>query len=249
MITCLGLMMAFGTLCAQTTTTYQQPPARPDAQRPRLSAEQRAQLITDRMAKAYDLSAEQKTKLLELNTRTLKQREDRLRRMRDNKDWKKNTPCPNNKDCKKDGKKSNKDCKKNKKDCKNYKKDCPKANGNCSKPNGNCPKANSNCSKPNGNCPNTNGNWQKNGPRRGNAYSHALRGILTPEQFRAYLTDKAIERELSPRQGARPMPRRGFNAPCCGSKDTQVAPYKDKKADKKSGKDKKKKEKVDAKRK
>ena len=228
MITCLGLMMAFGTLCAQTTTTYQQPPARPDAQRPRLSAEQRAQLITDRMAKAYDLSAEQKTKLLELNTRTLKQREDRLRRMRDNKDWQKSTPCPNNKDCKKD-------CKKNKKDCKNYKKDCPKANGNCS--------------KSNDNCPNTNGNWQKNEPRRGNAYAHALRGILTPEQFRAYLTDKAIERELSPRQGARPMPRRGFNAPCCGSKDTQVAPYKDKKADKKSGKDKKKKEKVDAKRK
>ena len=67
----LGLMLGFATMMAQDAN----PPARPcDKGRqncPQLTVEQKAQMITDRMAKAYDLTDEQKTKLLELNTRTL----------------------------------------------------------------------------------------------------------------------------------------------------------------------------------
>lgn len=64
----LALVLGLATAVAQNDRTNNRG-NRPE--RPRLTTEQRAQLITDRVAKSYDLTAEQKAKLLELNLTTL----------------------------------------------------------------------------------------------------------------------------------------------------------------------------------
>ena len=68
MIFCLSLVLGLATMMAQDT---KQCPKGEGQQGPKFSTEQKAQLITDRMAKAYDLTADQKAKLLELNTKAL----------------------------------------------------------------------------------------------------------------------------------------------------------------------------------
>ena len=66
----LSLALVLGLVSAIAQNNGNRPRGeRPNA--PRLTAEQRAQTITDRVAKAYDLNAEQKAKLLELNQTTL----------------------------------------------------------------------------------------------------------------------------------------------------------------------------------
>ena len=108
----LGLCLIFGlaTMMAQTTTP--QCDRQGKGQCPQLTTEQKAQLITDRVAKAYDLTADQKAKLLELNLKTLNCRQAC-------KD-KGHKPCP------KDGQKCDKADQK-----------CDKADKKCDKP---CPK-------------------------------------------------------------------------------------------------------------
>ncbi|MBO4487434.1 MAG: DUF4890 domain-containing protein [Bacteroidaceae bacterium] len=68
MIICLSLFLGLATMMAQDT---KQCPKGEGQQGPKLTVEQKAQLITDRMAKAYDLTEDQKAKLLELNTKVL----------------------------------------------------------------------------------------------------------------------------------------------------------------------------------
>ena len=61
-------MMGLATMMAQDTKQCPQQGEKPCQ---KLTAEQKAQLITDRMAKAYDLTADQKAKLLDLNLKAL----------------------------------------------------------------------------------------------------------------------------------------------------------------------------------
>ena len=67
-IFCLSLIMGIATMMAQDATKCDQ---QNKGQRPMLSPEQKAQLITDRMVKAYDLNDDQKTKLFDLNLKAL----------------------------------------------------------------------------------------------------------------------------------------------------------------------------------
>lgn len=60
--------MGLATMMAQDTKQCAQQGEKPCQ---KLTAEQKAQLITDRMAKAYDLTADQKAKLLDLNLKAL----------------------------------------------------------------------------------------------------------------------------------------------------------------------------------
>ncbi|MBO4729908.1 MAG: DUF4890 domain-containing protein [Bacteroidaceae bacterium] len=98
MIFCLSLVLGLATMMAQDA---KQCPQGEGQQGPKLTTEQKAQLITDRMAKAYDLTAEQKAKLLELNTKALTPRHHKA------------APCPKDGDkqcdkaapCPKDGEK------------------------------------------------------------------------------------------------------------------------------------------------
>ena len=68
MIFCLSMVLGLATMMAQDT---KQCPQGEGQQCPKLTVEQKAQLITDRMAKAYDLTADQKAKLLDLNLKAL----------------------------------------------------------------------------------------------------------------------------------------------------------------------------------
>ena len=68
MLFSLSLILGLATMMAQNDNKPQRP------ERPQLTVEQRAQIITDRIAKSYDLTADQKTKLQELNQKTLAQR-------------------------------------------------------------------------------------------------------------------------------------------------------------------------------
>lgn len=140
MIFCLSLILGLATMMAQDA---QQCPNGNGQQCPKLTPEQKAQLLTDRVAKAYDLTADQKAKLLELNTKTLAAKGHKA------------APCP------KDGEKK-----------------CAPGPG---------------------------------------GYFKALAEIMTPEQFKAYCTDKMIERSLMPRRpqmrgnmGHRGVPGAGF---------------------------------------
>ncbi len=130
-----------------------------------LSAEQKAQTITDRMVGAYGLSAEQRAKLLDLNTRKLDQCPDKPCGKGQKKE------CPGKKD---------KKCKKNK--------PCPQQQG-----------------KPSG----------KHG---GIAYMRELKGIMTAEQFKAYMTDRAIERQMFGKESVprHPKMKRGSGKADCG---------------------------------
>ena len=108
MIFCLSLVLGLATMMAQDT---KQCPKGEGQQCAKLTTEQKAQLITDRMAKAYDLTAEQKAKLLELNTKALTPRHHKA------------APCPKDGDHK---------CDKAKQDCN---KPCPEGGEKkCDKP-------------------------------------------------------------------------------------------------------------------
>ncbi|MBP5731962.1 MAG: DUF4890 domain-containing protein [Bacteroidaceae bacterium] len=108
MIFCLSLVLGLATMMAQDT---KQCPKGEGQQCSKLTTEQKAQLITDRMAKAYDLTAEQKAKLLELNTKALTPRHHKA------------APCPKDGDHK---------CDKAKQDCN---KPCPEGGEKkCDKP-------------------------------------------------------------------------------------------------------------------
>lgn len=120
----LSLILGLATMMAQE-------PAKCDQQNKgqcaMLTPEQKAQIITDRMAKAYDLTADQKTKLLDLNTKVLSRK-----------------ACPKGQkaECPKDKQKCGKaDCKKDaaKAECPKGKKDCDK--GDCKKDGQKCDKA------------------------------------------------------------------------------------------------------------
>lgn len=177
-----------------------------------MSLEQKAQTITDRMVRAYDLTADQSAKLLELNKRMLTQRGPRP-------DYDKASKCDANKQC---GKKNKKDSdkkgsikdndKKDKKDKKNLnkdKKDKKEFNKDDKERKG--------------------GKRRFDGPgkRPGNGigrpgYMAALQAIMTPEQFNAYRADKAIERQMFGNGNRRHMPapkadsvRAGHGSPCC----------------------------------
>lgn len=182
MVFCLSLILGIATMMAQDT---QQCPNGNGQQRPKLTTEQKAQLITDRMAKAYDLTADQKAKLLDLNTKALAPRGHKA------------ASCP------KDGEKK---CDKAAPCPKDGEKKCDKA--------ASCPKdGEKQCDKA-APCP-------KDGVKKGapgpGGYFKALAEIMTPEQFKAYCTDKMIERSLMPRRpqmrggmGFRGVPGAGF---------------------------------------
>ena len=155
-----------------------------------MTVEQKAQTVTDRMATAYGLSAEQRTKLLDLNTRKLSQRPEKPFGKDECK------PCPDNKD-----KKCNKDCKdkKDKKDKKNKPNKDFKP-GKDGKPGKDCkPGKDGKDCKP---CPQQPG---KPGMKPGVNYMRELKGIMTEDQFKAFMTDRAIERQMFGNQGG---PRR-----------------------------------------
>lgn len=184
------------------------PNAACDSQKVKITPEQKAKQITARMAKTYDLTAEQEEKLLALNLSMLKRHRPAQK-------------CPkSNGQCMESAQK----CPKADGQCAKAEGKCPKAEGQCSKADGKCPKAEGKCPKIEGQCPKAKGQCaegaekcfenkgacQKNDsaqckaqrrPRQGKAmrgmyYFKALKAILTPEQFKAYCMDKAIERQM-----------------------------------------------------
>lgn len=136
-----------------------------------LSVQQKAQMITDRMVRAYDLNPDQRAQLLDLNTRKLSQCDK--------------APCD----------------KKQKKGCSGKKE---KKGGKCK-------------GKP---CVGRQGKpVAKHG---GVAYMRELRGIMSAEQFNAYNSDRAIERQMFGHKNKhhRPdakkcAPKAGHGKPCC----------------------------------
>lgn len=136
-----------------------------DSQKVRLSIEEKARIITDRMVKAYGLTAEQGEKLYVLNAQKLKQQ------------------CRGRKPAGRCG--AVKQCDK--------KNSCDKQGG-CDKRNS-CDKqgdCGNDCSKgqaqPGKQC-----EQQVGGPVK---YRSGLKEILTPEQFKDFCTDRAIERQM-----------------------------------------------------
>lgn len=91
MIFCLSLIMGLSTMMAQDAPKC---PQQGDESCQKLTVEQKAQLITDRMAKAYDLTADQKAKLLELNTKALTARGHKAAPCPKDGDKKCDKPCP-----------------------------------------------------------------------------------------------------------------------------------------------------------
>lgn len=155
-----------------------------DSQKVRLTVEQKARIITDRMVKAYGLTTEQGEKLYVLNAQKLKQ-QCRGRKSKGR--------CGADKQCSKKN-----DCNNNK-GCGN---DCSKSQAQ----------------------PGKQGGCQVGGPVR---YRAGLKEILTPEQFKDFCTDRAIERQLFGNVQKPKAPRgkchrfnnqhrRGHNNACCG---------------------------------
>ncbi len=185
LISLLGLALVVS-VSAQNNNKEQKERKNPLAE---LSVEQKAQMITDRMVTAYGLNAEQRTKLLELNTRKLSQRPD----MKDGKgqeckDQKNDCTAKKDKCDKKGCDKKDKKVKKNKKD----------------KEFNNAPKGPQQPGKPGGPGEHKPG---KPGKQGGFGYMRELKGIMTEDQFKAFMTDRVIERQLFNREGAPRNPK------------------------------------------
>jgi len=160
----LGLMMAVGTAFAQDCNK-KDCTAKHDTTKVRINVEQKAQMLTDRMAKAYDLTEEQKAKLLELNTKTLKLRRHAMRG---------NQHGQHNAHGQKPMCQAKPECGDNSEKCQQQKAEpCKADTAQCKGPR------------------------KDQMQRRGNGYMHALKQILTPEQWKAYAMDKRLEMELT----------------------------------------------------
>ena len=177
-IFCLSLIMGLATMMAQDAAKCDQ---QNKGQRPMLSPEQKAQLITDRMVKAYDLNDDQKTKLFDLNLKALSRQ-----------------ACHR-------GHKA--DCPKDKQQCDKDKQQCPKTDCKKDGAKAECPKDKKDCSKPD--CKGEGHQCEKGDGHHPMPYVKALAEILTPEQFQAWRTDKMIERSLMPQRNAGPQGHRG----------------------------------------
>lgn len=153
MILSLSLLIALGSMAQGYQADR---PMKRDSQRVRLSAEQKAQMLTDRMVKAYDLTAEQKTKLYNLNLAKLTPRKRNMAKYGDSTAWK-SKAAQSGAYAKFDRHKGQNRHRAHRKGKGSYKA------------------------------------W---------SYYNALKEIMTPDQFKAYCTDKAVERQIigSPRK-------------------------------------------------
>lgn len=216
MIFGMGMLMVAGAAFAQSADNTDSPARGRDSVRQRMSTEQKAQLITDRMAKAYDLTQDQKTKLLDLNTRTLRQNRQRFRPYRpdfrnrrpDSLDrrpgFNQNAPKSGERRPQMDKRRDGKDS------LKGFKpQGAPRFGGP-------------------GNGRNDLSGGQ-GGRNSGNGYNRALRQILTPEQFQAYRTDRAIFSQINPTEALRPgaFPGRGWQGRMMRGCPNQPRPYCD----------------------
>lgn len=144
----LTALLLLGTVVSVAALRNNDDNNQPRQERVKMTPEQKAQTLTDRMAKAYDLSEDQKARLLELNKRALSPRH----------------------------------------------RQAPSANGDSPSKGKHHP-----------------GMRQGKGFRKGMMYMKGLKDIMTEEQFKAYCTDKGIERNIFGNGNAHKMQApRGF---------------------------------------
>lgn len=197
----LSIIMALTSAMAQNDNK-QPRPARNDSARVRINLEQKVKEATERMAKAYDLNEEQTAQVLELNKKVLQARRHGWRK--GNRGMQKpQAACPMQKapeQCP-----MAKDAKCDKKDGK-----CDKKDAQCDMKEGKCPMDSAQCKAPKAM---RKGHMQGKRPqRRGNFYINALRKIMTPEQFKAYMADRFMNQMLTgdqPRMQSRFGKQRG----------------------------------------
>lgn len=74
----VAVMLAMGAIVSVASVRSNDDNAQPRQERAKMTPGEKAQILTDRMAKAYDLNDEQKARLLELNKKTLAPRQRQM---------------------------------------------------------------------------------------------------------------------------------------------------------------------------
>lgn len=206
-IICLGAMMSVGAMAQQDAQAQQNAPTQQNDQKPqkeRLTADQKAEIMADYMTKAYDLTEDQKTKLVDLYKKHLSRKGGNRPQgpmAQDGEAPKAPGEAPQT-----EGEAPK---------APQAQGEAPQAPGQAPKNPGECPEGQ--CEGPTpGDCPEGMAQCQDStgkrpfpGRQMRNGFRKELKEILTPEQFKAWATHQAIERQLMGEN-------RGFNRPGMG---------------------------------